>query len=93
MPGIWLGDIAQELDRTELHLREAPARITEKLAPVGAGTVVEPAHKCSETVPRRGVEIASENTLHLGDSLRLVEQREHREMRQVMAEFVHDLGL
>ncbi|CAB4789655.1 unannotated protein [freshwater metagenome] len=93
LPRVGSGRVAQERDATVLDLLERGGRVAEQAGPVWAGPVVETPHEHPEPVARRGVEVPPIHVVKHLDSLRIVEQRKHRELGEFEPVLVHDLGL
>jgi hypothetical protein len=85
-------DLAEEADRSELHVLERVTRVADEASPVGARPVVEAAHQCAETMLGGRVEVAGVHPAELGDRCGLVEEREHGELGEFEPVLVHDLG-
>ena len=83
----------EEVDRAEVRLGQPRRRVAQPRAPVGAGAVVEAADQRPHPPPRGHVQPAAVHAADGGAGVGLLQQREHREMGQVVAPAIHDLGL
>jgi hypothetical protein len=74
LPRIRLGDLVQEVDRSQLHLGQRLTGVTQQGGPVRARAVVEPADAHAEPVVGGGIEIPVVHPSQLGHGARVVEQ-------------------
>ena len=91
--GIGLRHVAQEFRAASLDIRQRIVRQAEQGGPVRTRTIIQPAKDRTETVARGDIEIAAIHVANHLHRLRIVDQHEHREMRQVEPMLVHDFGL
>ncbi len=90
--GVLAGKFLEEGDRLTVGVRQAVARIPEKRAPVRAGAVIKAAQERRHAMTGDDIEIPAEHSLHRRHGFGVVEQRKHRELRQLETPLVQDFG-